>query len=65
MEIYFALICSENIILQKESLTVVHVRTDPGFSPPAWVGIPLSMTFISLIYSIYFCLEEVSQYLSV
>lgn len=45
MEIYFAVICRDNIILWKDSLTVVHVRTDSGFFPAVCIVIAESMMF--------------------
>lgn len=60
MEIYFAVMCSENIILWKDSLPVVHVCNDTDFFQTVWKGISEIVIFIILIYAIYFCLEEVS-----
>lgn len=65
MEIYFAVMCSGNIILWKDSRTVLHVCNDTGFFQTVWIGIAEIVIFIILIYAIYFCLEEVSQYLPV
>lgn len=39
MEIDFAVMCSENIILQKDSLTVIHLYTETGFFPTVCIGI--------------------------